>query len=347
MMINLVILKESAAGLFITLVVTSVSGFGKFQKPGKWHRCHSQKGDCARDRKVLCTAEEMSGILQSKLWPDLDSPALWYLVCPSGVTTEQWARGTAHTGDKGIYQAPAFPSAPSLIPSGAVQTQSYLHHLFKTRAAMEKCLSPVPSAALPCALAEGCLSLSEAGNHVHETFITSDFGRTSYKMWNLCLKKQFPTFKVIAAPFVLRANAHHCPKFTLIKDTLHHVSIPASPGFMEISFMFSFRLLWWSKSKFLLKSLWFWGNAGVMDFINMIFFHFQNYKRSWPDKPQKISEWVSGVAASLQSGKTSHIHHFQVTGVVCSYWNIFRCSKFQQISCPSCFQLSASNYSQF
>lgn len=165
-------------------------------------------------------------------------------------------------------------------------------------------------------------------------------------MWNVFLKKQFPTFKVIAAPFVLCANAHHCPEFTLIKDTLHHVSIPACPGLMEIPFMFSFRLLWWSKSKFLLKPLCLWGNAGAMAFINIIFFHFQNYKRSWPDQPQKISEWVSGVTAWLQSGKTSHIHHFQVTSVVCSYWNIFRCSKFQQISCPSCFQLSASNHSQ-
>lgn len=165
-------------------------------------------------------------------------------------------------------------------------------------------------------------------------------------MWNLGLKKQFPIFKVIAAPFVLRANAQHCPKFTLIKDTLHHVSIPASPGLREISFMFSFRPLWWSKSKFLLKPLCLWGNAGVMAFINIIFFHFQNYKRSRPDQPQEISEWVSGVTASLQSGKTSHIHHFQVTSVVCSYWNMFRGSKFQQISCPSCFQLSGSSYSQ-
>lgn len=165
-------------------------------------------------------------------------------------------------------------------------------------------------------------------------------------MWNLCLKKQFPTFKVIAAPFVLRANAHHCPKFTLIKGTPHHVSIPASPGLMEISFMFSFRPLWWSKSKFLLKPLCLRGNAGVMACINIIFFHFQDYKRSWPDQPQKISEWVSGVTASLQSGRTSHIHHFQVTSVVCSYWNTFRRSKFQQISCPNSFQPSGSNYSQ-
>lgn len=165
-------------------------------------------------------------------------------------------------------------------------------------------------------------------------------------MWNLCLKKQFPTFKVIAAPSVLRANAHHCPKFTLIKGTPHHVSIPASPGLMEISFMFSFRPLWWSKSKFLLKPLCLRGNAGVMACINIIFFHFQDYKRSWPDQPQKISEWVSGVTASLQSGRTSHIHHFQVTSVVCSYWNTFRCSKFQQISCPNSFQPSGSNYSQ-
>lgn len=80
-----------------------------------------------------------------------------------------------------------FPLLLPLVPSGAVQTQSCLHHLFKTQAAVEKCLSPVPSGgiynpALPCALAEGCLPLFEAGNHVHETFITSDFGRTSYKM---------------------------------------------------------------------------------------------------------------------------------------------------------------------
>lgn len=77
-------------------------------------------------------------------------------------------------------------SAPSLIPAGAVQAQSYLLTPLTPRLPWKNaflCASGgIYSPALPCALAEGSLSLSEAGNDVHETFITSDFGRTSYKM---------------------------------------------------------------------------------------------------------------------------------------------------------------------
>lgn len=88
---------------------------------------------------------------------------------------------------KGFFRHLLFPLLLPLILLGAVQTQSCLHHLFKTQAAVEKFLSLVPSGgiyspALPCALTEGCLCLSEAGNHVHDTFITSDFGRTGYKI---------------------------------------------------------------------------------------------------------------------------------------------------------------------
>lgn len=137
----------------------------KIWKMTQKYWCHCQKGDSTWDRKVLCTAEEMSRILQSKFWADLGSPALWYLICQSGVTTEQWACGTAPVGDRGIYQAPAFPLLLPLIPAGAVQTQSYLPHLSKTQPAMEKCLSPVPVVAFTVQLCpvlqqrEVCLSL--------------------------------------------------------------------------------------------------------------------------------------------------------------------------------------------
>lgn len=92
--------------------------------------------------------------------------------------------GTAHLVTKGFFRHLLFPLLLPLILSGAVQAQSFL---FKTQTATRKFLSLVPrggiySPALPCALAEGCLCLSGAGNHVHDTFITSDFGKKSYKM---------------------------------------------------------------------------------------------------------------------------------------------------------------------
>lgn len=45
---------------------------------------------------------------------------------------------------KGFIRHLLFPLLLPLSPPGAVQTQSYLHHLCKIQAAMEKCLSTVP-----------------------------------------------------------------------------------------------------------------------------------------------------------------------------------------------------------
>lgn len=157
MMISLVILKKSAAGLSITLVVTPVSGFVKFQQqdgteiwqmPQKSVMSLSERWLC-RDRKVLCTAEEMSWNSQSKFWADLASPAVCSPVCQwshhramsAWHCSPWWQRDLAGT---------CLPSAPSLIPAGALQAQGYLPHLCKTQAAMEKCLSPVSGGILPC-----------------------------------------------------------------------------------------------------------------------------------------------------------------------------------------------------
>lgn len=160
------------------------------QKSGKWHKNadvtlrkvtpHGTRGFCTQQRKWngfyrassdLTLTAQLCGILFAKV----ESPQSNEHVALLRLVTEVFIRHLL------------FPLLLPLLPSGAVQTQSCLHHLFKIQAAVEKCLSPVPSGgiyspALPCALAEGCLPLFEAGNHVHETFITSDFGRTSYKM---------------------------------------------------------------------------------------------------------------------------------------------------------------------
>lgn len=141
---------------------------------------HGPGGFCAQQRKCNGFYKASSGLTLAA-----QPCGISFAQVESPQSNEHVALLTLVT--KGFFRHLLFPLLLPLILSGAVQAQSFLHHLFKTQAAMEKCLSLVPSGgiyspALPCALAEGCLSLSEAGNHVHDTFITSDFGGTSYKL---------------------------------------------------------------------------------------------------------------------------------------------------------------------
>lgn len=193
MMISLVILKESAAGLSITLVVTPVSGFVKFQQQDGtkiWKM--PQKSQMPLSERWLCTGQE--GFVHSRgNVMDFTEQVLGCPCQPSSVVfyfpdwSHHRAMSTWHCSpqDKGICQAPA-PSAPSLIPAGAVQAQSYLLTSLTPRL-------PWKNAFLLCqwwhlqSSSTLCFSRGKfvslwSGNDVHETFITSDFGRTSYKM---------------------------------------------------------------------------------------------------------------------------------------------------------------------